>query len=62
MKNRVLFVVGVSAIFLALILRLLWPAEEFVLGLSVALHVSGIALLVLYGIRYFSARLNTRAP
>lgn len=56
MQGRVLFVVGVVAIFVATMLRLLWPTEEFSSGFSLALQLSGILLLAIYGVRHFTRR------
>lgn len=39
---------------------LLWPTEEFSSGLSLALQLSGILLLAIYGVRHFTSRPATR--
>ncbi|PPG19890.1 hypothetical protein C5C41_15115 [Rathayibacter sp. AY1E9] len=56
MRNRVLFVVGVTAMFVALVLRLVWPAGQFASGFSLALQLSGILLLLVYGVKHFTGR------
>ncbi|QHC65509.1 hypothetical protein GSU68_02210 [Rathayibacter sp. VKM Ac-2759] len=54
MQGRVLSIIGVVAIFVATMLRLLWPTEEFSSGFSLALQLSGILLLAIYGVRHFT--------
>ncbi|KQO79501.1 hypothetical protein ASF17_15090 [Frigoribacterium sp. Leaf263] len=61
MKNRSLVVVALSALFVSLLLRLIWPNQEFLAGLSVALQLSGIVILGIYIVEYFRNRARARS-
>jgi hypothetical protein len=60
MKNRSLVVVAFSALFVSLLLRLIWPSHEFLAGLSLALQLSGIVILGIYIVGYFRDRARAR--
>jgi hypothetical protein len=61
MKNRSLVVVAISALFVSLLLRLIWPNQELLAGLSLALQLSGIVILGIYIVEYFRNRARARA-
>jgi hypothetical protein len=61
MKNRSLVVVAFGALFVSLLLRLIWPSQEFLAGLSLALQLSGIVILGIYIVGYFRDRARARA-
>jgi hypothetical protein len=62
MKNRSLVVVAISALFVSLLLRLIWPNQELLAGLSLALQLSGIVILLgIYIVEYFRNRARARA-
>jgi hypothetical protein len=61
MKNRPLVVVAISALFVCLLLRLIWPNQELLAGLSLALQLSGIVILGIYIVEYFRNRARARA-
>jgi len=61
MKNRSLVVVAFSAMFISLLLQLLWPSQEFLAGLSLALQLSGIVILGIYIVEYFRNRARARS-
>ncbi|WP_285036211.1 hypothetical protein [Plantibacter sp. ME-Dv--P-095] len=60
MKNT-LVVVALTSMFVSLVLRLVWPQVEFLAGLSLALQISGIILLVIYIAGYARGRARSRA-
>ena len=60
MKDRSLDVVGTVAIFVSTVLRLVWPTKDFLAGLSLALQVGGVVLLLVYVLRYFWKRSASR--
>jgi hypothetical protein len=60
MKNRSLVVVAFGALFVSLLLRLIWPSQEFLAGLSLALQLSGIVILGVYIVGYFRDRARAR--
>jgi len=59
-KNRSLVVVAFGALFVSLLLRLIWPSQEFLAGLSLALQLSGIVILGIYIVGYFRDRARAR--
>jgi hypothetical protein len=61
MKDRSLVVVAFSAMFISLLLRLIWPDQEFLAGLSLALQLSGIVILRIYIVEYFRNRARARS-
>ncbi|MBF4514072.1 hypothetical protein ITJ66_16425 [Plantibacter sp. VKM Ac-2885] len=60
MKNT-LVVVALTSMFVSLVLRLVWPQVEFLAGLSLALQIGGIILLVIYIAGYARGRARSRA-
>jgi hypothetical protein len=60
MKNT-LVVVALTSMFVSLVLRLVWPQVEFLAGLSLALQIAGIILLVIYIAGYVRGRARSRA-
>jgi hypothetical protein len=60
MKNT-LVIVAFASMFVSLVLRLVWPQVEFLAGLSLALQVAGIVLLVIYIVGYVRDRARSRA-
>lgn len=59
-KNRSLVVVAFGALFVSLLLGLIWPSQEFLAGLSLALQLSGIVILGIYIVGYFRDRARAR--
>ena len=59
-ENRSLVVVAFGALFVSLLLRLIWPSQEFLAGLSLALQLSGIVILGIYIVGYFRDRARAR--
>jgi hypothetical protein len=60
MKSK-LVVVALASMFVSLLLRLVWPQVEFLAGLSLALQIAGIVLLVIYVVGYVYDRARSRA-
>jgi hypothetical protein len=59
-NHRSLQTIGTSAIFLGIVARLLWSANDFVLGFAVALQISGTAILAFWIVTCFIHRPATR--
>jgi hypothetical protein len=59
-ENRTLVLVGFVAIFVATVLRLGWPQEEFLAGTSLALQLGGTLALAVHITSYIRRRVQSR--
>jgi hypothetical protein len=57
-EGRTLVLVGSAAIFIATVLRLGWPQQEFLAGVSLALQVAGTVVLAVHIVGYLRGRMR----